>query len=109
MSVEGTLSMDCTVMGAPPPMATPPAITCFELLRCIQFPFPYLSKREARLPGPLVCSLSLDNAENIVKGDDHCQPDKQNETHRVDIALVFGGDGVAGDALPEEEQQPSSV
>ena len=27
----------------------------------------------------------------------------------VDISLVFGGDRMAGDALPDEEQQPSSV
>ena len=50
-------------------------------------------KKGGPAAGPLVYSLSLDNAENIVKGDDHCQPDKQDETHRVDIALVLAGTG----------------
>ena len=31
MSVEGTLSMDCTVTGAPPPRGTGPTITCLEV------------------------------------------------------------------------------
>ena len=32
ISVEAVLSMDWTVMGAPPPIFTPPAHTCFDIL-----------------------------------------------------------------------------
>ena len=39
ISLDGTFSIDCTVTGAPPPILTFPAVTCFEI-RFISLSFP---------------------------------------------------------------------
>ena len=97
MSLEGTFSIDCTVTGAPPPILTPPAETCFEI-RFISPSFPggHAAPRRARAScaraaifKAAVQALSArHDARDVVERDRDHQAQKQHEAARVHPALV---------------------
>ena len=93
ISVEGTFSMDCTVTGAPPPIFTLPAMTCFEM-RFIVSSFPL--------------SACCD-AHDVLERDGEHQADKQCKAACVHPAFVLCRNRPAEDCFDDEEHEPSAV